>query len=133
MGCTSQFNALTNVAFMPQPDSVRAGTVTFDNIIQHDLNSNNQLIDNILGLTTHINGQPVSFTVNYTQPDVVRQFPISYGNEDSSFSSYIIDLTPYGSNTIIYSHTKRVNVDDAWGNLTTPFGNFPNTVREYKT
>ena len=132
-GCTSQFNALTNIAFMPQPDSVRAGTVTFDNIVQHDLNSNNQLTDNILGLTTHINGLPVSLTATLTQPDVVRQFPIAYGNMDSSISTYTIDLTPYGLNYKLYAHVKRVNYDDAWGNLTTPFGNFPNTVREYTT
>lgn len=72
------------------------------------------------------NGILIPVTNQFTTPDVVYQFPINYGNSNSSNASYTTNIpTLYYQNKTI----SRSNLVDGWGTLTTPFGTFSNTLR----
>jgi len=132
LSCNNEFNTLTNLAFR-EPRNVTISGFTFRNIVDNDLKSTGNLVENIIGLSTTISGVNVRTTATYTPPDLIYTFPISYGNRDSSVSSYIVDLIPQGLDFTYNAHQKRVNHVDAWGSLTTPHTTYPNTVRLYST
>jgi hypothetical protein len=70
------------------------------------------------GLGASFNNLPIPSIFN--PKDLVYSFPLSFGDRDSCFSSYALDLSPLG----IYfrGDRNRINVVDGWGTLTTPFG-----------
>lgn len=128
--CNTRFNTLTNLAFN-NFDTLQVSNLRFFNQLTMDNKTTGLLEKEILGFTTRISGVNVPFTATYITPDVVRVFPLAYGNADSSVSAYDIDLTPYGVNFVYHAHSKRVNHVDAWGAITTPYATYSSTVREY--
>ncbi|MBK9638651.1 MAG: hypothetical protein IPO63_12870 [Bacteroidetes bacterium] len=74
----------------------------------------------ISGITT-----PISFNNH----DIIYDFPVNFGNIDSSDSDYSIVIP--GLATAIGSQ-HRVNVVDGWGDITTPYGTF-NALRIVST
>lgn len=128
--CITRFNNLTNLA-LNSLDTTTLGNLKFYNQLIMDEKSTASLETNILGVTTRISGVNVPLTTTYITPDVVRVFPLAYGNADSSVSAYDIDLTQYGVNLIYHAHQKRVNHVDAWGSITTPYATYSSTIREY--
>lgn len=75
------------------------------------------------GYGASINGFPTPLPFN--NKDKVYQFPLNFGNTDSSDSDYQITIPGLG----FYGHDqRRVNEADGWGTLITPFGTF-NTLR----
>ncbi len=62
----------------------------------------------------------------YSSADVIYQFPITYGNTDSSVSGYSVNIPLGGTlgNITIKRNQKRVNEVDGWGQITTPAGTF---------
>ncbi len=71
---------------------------------------------NISGLTT-----PIA----YGNKDKIYNFPVSFGDADSSDSDYTLSVPGIG---YIEGQQHRVNNVDGWGSLTTPLGTF-NTIR----
>ncbi len=57
----------------------------------------------------------------FGDPDVLYEFPMEYGDSDSSFSGLELALEGLG---YISVERKRVNTVDGWGTLYTPFGRF---------
>ena len=71
------------------------------------------------GFALNLMGIPLP--IKYDDPDVLIKFPSDYGNIDSSFSAYELDIPELG----FYSTAKkRKNYVDGWGTLITPFGTF---------
>ena len=72
-----------------------------------------------VGYGVTLNGIPIP--TKFEIPDIFYQFPLLYGNSDSSTSSYEFDIPGIG-----YSGgwKKRVNEADGWGTLVTPYGTF---------
>ncbi len=72
------------------------------------------------------NGTVLPIQNQYTSPDVVYQFPINFGNSNTSNSAYTTNIP-----TLYYqNHTmERTNVVDGWGTVSTPYGVFPNALR----
>lgn len=62
----------------------------------------------------------------YSSADVVYKLPLNYGNVDSSLASFTTSIS-----SLYYreSSIKRVNRVTGWGSVTTPYGNFPNTLK----
>ena len=59
--------------------------------------------------------------VPMTHADTLYRFPMQYGNEDSAYSDYKVNVPTLGT----YVHKQhRVNKIDGWGTLITPFGTF---------
>lgn len=62
----------------------------------------------------------------YSSPDIVYQFPIAFGNSDSSVSGYSVTIPLGGTigDITFKRNQKRVNSVDGWGSITTPAGTF---------
>ena len=66
-----------------------------------------------------VNTVPLPFL--YTSADRVYKFPLDYLNTDSSTYQFGLPIPGIG----YYGQTsKRVNIVDGWGSLTTPYGTF---------
>jgi hypothetical protein len=59
--------------------------------------------------------------IKFDNPDILYDFPVSYGNVDSSFSNFQLGVPDIG---YLGMDRKRVNTVDGWGTLTTPYGTF---------
>ena len=70
-----------------------------------------------VGIAVTLNSIPIP--LRFDNPDVLYDFPVSYGNADSSFSGVEFGITGLGYLEI---DRKRVNNVDGWGSLITPFG-----------
>ncbi|MCF8365848.1 MAG: T9SS type A sorting domain-containing protein [Bacteroidales bacterium] len=75
----------------------------------------------------------IPIPLKFNNADVVYDFPVNYGNADSSFSGVDFGIPDLG---FIGIDRKRVNKVDGWGTLTTSYGSFDvlrlkSTVEEY--
>lgn len=80
-----------------------------------------QLTISVMGVTSAGTALPIPLS----PADVIYNFPVKYGNTDSSNSGYANALPGLG---YFSKKQKRVNTVDGWGLLTTPCGTF-NTLR----
>jgi hypothetical protein len=69
---------------------------------------------------------PIPLPAVYTSPDIIYQFPIAYGNKDSSLSGYSLTIPLGGTigDVTFKRKQKRVNEVDGWGSIITPAGTF---------
>lgn len=72
-----------------------------------------------VGFGVRLTGIPIA--IQYDQIDVIYDFPIEYGNVDSSFSGFEFALPNLGYAS---SERSRRNMVDGWGTLITPYGEF---------
>lgn len=92
--------------------------------------SNSKLQIKGFGANITISGVAAPLPALYSSPDVIYVFPITYGNKDSSNSSFNISLpltlpAPLNNVTVTVKRTqKRVNEVDSWGSISTPAGTF---------
>lgn len=63
---------------------------------------------------------PVTYQ-NQQAQDVVYRFPLTYTQQDSSFSDFVVNVPGVG---YLRHRQRRVNRADGWGTLSTPFGTF---------
>ena len=72
------------------------------------------------------NGTQIPITNQYTDSDIIYRFPIQFGNTDTDNSAYTINIPTllYQENTL-----ERTNEVDGWGSISTPYGNYSNTLR----
>jgi len=102
-------------------DTVSFSTYTITNIYNFFKNSTTKFEANGIGLT--FNGIPIPAW--YTDNDEIYQFPLEYGDRDSSTFYYKVGL----GGMLEYSTAGyRINEVDGWGSITTPFGTF-NCIR----
>lgn len=71
----------------------------------------------------------ITTPISYINDDVIYDFPVNFGNQDSSDSNYSL-IIPGLASAIGSQH--RVNVVDGWGSITTPYGTF-NALRVVST
>jgi len=72
-----------------------------------------------VGFAATVYGIPLPF--KYDNGDVLYDFPMNYGNVDSSHSGFGFGVPGIG---YVLVDRNRVNIVDGWGNLTTPYGTF---------
>jgi hypothetical protein len=65
----------------------------------------------------------------YQNPDTILHFPVTYGDQYASSTSWLLDLSPVGQNIRYESHQQRETKIDSWGTLVTPYQTFENVVR----
>ena len=76
------------------------------------------------------NGTLIPVPNQYTSPDIVYQFPIQFGDTNTSNSAYTTNIpSVYYQNHAL----TRTNVVDGWGTVTTPYDTFPNALRMMST
>ena len=82
-----------------------------------------------VGFGASLNGTAVPVTyASATQQDVIYRFPLSFASQADSSSSFFSTPAAIATAGYLSQKRKRVNKPDAWGTLTTPFGQFQ-TVR----
>ncbi len=72
-----------------------------------------------VGIAVTLNGLPIP--LKFDNPDVLYDFPVAWGNVDSSFSGVEFGISGLGYLSI---DRKRVNTVDGWGTLKSPYGTF---------
>ncbi|MFM7218400.1 MAG: T9SS type A sorting domain-containing protein, partial [Bacteroidota bacterium] len=93
------------------------GTTAVNDVYNFFYNSSSAYTQ--VGFGATIGGIPAPFT--YNPKDVVYSFPLQFGDIDTSFSSYNVDLS---STLGLYFRVNRTRVNnvDGWGTLITPYG-----------
>jgi hypothetical protein len=82
-----------------------------------------------VGFGASLNGTAIPVTyASAAQQDVIYRFPLSFASLPDSSNSYFSTPTAIATVGYLSQKRKRVNKPDAWGTLTTPFGQFQ-TVR----
>lgn len=89
----------------------------------------NLLLENFIGFTVDLSGTATQAVIVYQNPDTVLHFPIVYGKEWTSSTTYGLDLNPAGQNIIYEAIQTRETRIDGWGTLMTPYDTFENVVR----
>jgi len=80
-------------------------------------NSDNKFTD--VGFACTLNSVPLP--VKYSEPDLLYDFPVNFGNMYSSNASFELDVPSLG----FFGRLKdRNNTVDGWGTLITPYGSF---------
>lgn len=128
------FNVVfANFSFNPNRANVATGgadfnlgTVAVNDVFNFFYNSSASYTQ--VGFGATISGIPAPFT--YNPKDVVYSFPLNFGDIDTSFSSYNVDLS---STLGLYFRVNRTRINqvDGWGTLITPYGT--NNVLRVKT
>jgi hypothetical protein len=72
-----------------------------------------------LGFAATLFSIPLPF--KFESPDILYDFPMNFGDVDSSESGFNFGLDGFGN---ILVDRKRVNTVDGWGTLITPFGTY---------
>lgn len=80
-------------------------------------NTSSQFTD--IGFAVTVNDIPIP--LKFDNPDVIYNFPVEYGDVDSSYSGVGFGVPDLGYISI---DRKRVNMVDGWGTLSTSFGTF---------
>lgn len=128
VGCIAQFDNYTNLAKYSL-DSISLGGVALTNVVEHYNKTSSMVEFKMFGATINIGGIPISIPIEYTDPDILYNFPINYLDQDVSASSYELDLNPYGVPFKYAAHRTRTNEIEGWGVLSTPYGNYNNVLK----
>lgn len=91
--------------------------IPLDDLYNFYNNSNNRYTD--VGFAATALGIPLPF--KFDQPDVLYEFPVNYGNVDSSQSGLQFEIP---GQAYLMIDRQRVNTVDGWGTLRTPYGTF---------
>ena len=96
--------------------------VNITDVYQFHKKKNNAL--QMVGFGANINGVPAS--VKYDTIDQLYPLPLTYGISDSTSAYYLLDVPNMGT----YGQWLRRKVEvDGWGSLTTPYQNYPQSIR----
>lgn len=71
------------------------------------------------GFGASLNG--ITTPLSFNSPDIIYDFPVNFGNIDSSDSDYSLSIPGLAS---AVGSQRRVNEVDGWGSITTPYGTF---------
>lgn len=126
--CDSNFDALTNMALLGA-DSLGFGTLKAENLIRHFRKTNDKYEETMFGATILTEDFSIPVTFDFSEPDVVLQFPFTYESSDSSKSRLDGDLGLSGINAQLSRNRKRINVVDGYGSLLTAQGFYEDVLR----
>jgi hypothetical protein len=108
---------ITNATIAAKGESASMGTFSLTNVYAFYKETNTYFAE--VGFAAQLSGVPLPTL--YSAPDYQYRFPLDYGNSDSCNFGYNISIpTLFNYN----NQSKRVNLVDGWGSITTPFGTF---------
>ncbi len=130
--CNSQFNANFNLA-TKQVDGLQIQGYGLTNAYMHSKLSTANYANKMIGANITVTGLTLPFTVSYTQPDILYQFPMNYNDTYSNPTVLSFDLNSLGVPLSYTSTGQRDNVVEGWGSLITPFGTFASVLKVKST
>jgi hypothetical protein len=110
-------------------DSLQLLDFTLYDLQRYQTKTNNLLLENFIGFKVDLGGLATQAVIVYQNPDTTIQFPIAYGIEWTSHTTYGLDLNPAGQNILYSADQSRITTMDGWGTLMTPYDTFVNVVR----
>ena len=132
LNCNTQFNNSFNLATKAVDGLVIQG-FGVTNAYMHSKLTTANFSNKMIGANITVTGLTIPFTVSYTQPDVLYQFPMNYNDTYNNLSNLSFDLTSLGVPLVYTSAGQRTNVVEGWGSLITPFGTFTNVLKMKST
>lgn len=129
--CPQEWGNLTDIARkeVEQTGIFDLLPVDISEVVRHYSIDNQGLQETILGFSVGTGPLAVPLPITYDNPDTILQFPLTFGNSDSSIREYDIDLNSLGTDFLFESYQKRVNHIEGWGSITTPYMNYPSTLK----
>lgn len=126
--CNSQFNSNFSLA-QPLPADFSFGEYAVSDGYSFQWKDAAKLQTKMFAGQVTLSGTTVPLFVEYTQPDVVYQFPITYGSSYSNPLSVSMDFSSLGYDFQISSTGTRINTVEGWGNLTIPNHTFSSVLK----
>ncbi|RZJ69796.1 T9SS type A sorting domain-containing protein [Flavobacterium sp.] len=126
--CNSQFNSNFNLAGDPT-EGISLAEFGVTNVKNHLHKNALHLESRMIGATIDLNGTSLPITVDYTQPDVVYQFPITFNTNYTNTSALNVDFSTFGVDASIVGTTQRTNEVNGWGSLVTPAGSYASVLK----
>lgn len=126
--CDSQFNGNFNLAALAT-EGFSLDQFEVTNVMSHMHKNTAHLETRMIGATIDLAGTPIPISVDYDTPDVVYQFPITFGDDYSNTSELNVDFSAFGIPASIAGTTVRTNQVDGWGSLITPAATYANTLK----
>jgi hypothetical protein len=130
--CNSQFNNNFNLA-TKQSEGLQIQGYGLTNAYMHSKLATANFANKMLGANITVTGLTLPFTVSYTLPDILYQFPMNYNDTYANPVNLAFDLNALGVPLSYASVGIRSNVVEGWGALTTPFGTFANVLKMKST
>lgn len=128
LNCNNQFNNAFNLA-APLPDDYSFGGYSISDAYVFYKKSTSQLLAKMYAGQVNLNGTNVPLIVEYTQPDVLYQFPIIYGDSYTNPYSISMNFTNLGYNLQVASTGTRQNTVEGWGKLMIPNKTFTSVLK----
>lgn len=128
LNCNSQFAAAFNLARQVE-NGYGLEEFGITNGVEHLYKSSDKLEVKMYGATLDYNGSPVPIAIDYTDPDEVLRFPLTYGLSYVDTSDLTADLNSFDVPiTANFSGERLVEVD-GWGDLQLPNALLTNVLR----
>ncbi len=128
LNCDSQFNSAFNLAGQ-EAEGFELEGFGVTNPVNHYFLSANALTSKMLGATVATQNGDIPYTVTYTIPDVVYQFPIAFNDNYTNDSSLAFDLNAFGYPLSATGTTSRTNHVEGWGQLVTPAATYASVLK----
>lgn len=100
-----------------------------ENPVVHYKLTDDVLEEKFIGATLNLGQTSVPGTIDLQDVDTIYRFPLTYGQEHRSTRVFEADLAPFGVDAYYVSNSERNSEIDGWGTLSTPFGQFDETLR----
>lgn len=127
--CNSQFNNNFNLATLVT-EGFEGEEFGITNVVEHLDLSASSLETKMVGMTMGFGSLGLPVAVDYESPDVIYQFPMNYGDNYTSNSSFNVEMPAVSGVEIQYGATiTRTNTVQGWGSLITPYMTFPNVLK----
>lgn len=128
LNCASQFNNAFNLA-APLPADYSLGGYSISDAYVFYQKSTSRLLAKMYAAQVDLNGTNTPLIIEYTQPDVLYQFPITFGDSYTNPNSISMDFTNLGYNMQVASIGTRQNTVEGWGKLLIPNKTFDSTLK----
>lgn len=126
--CNSMFDANFNMG-MALPQSFSIGEYAFENPYQHLQKTSSELQSKMFGANVNLGGTTLPAILEYSDPDVLFQFPISYNATFTDTNSINMDFTGLGIDLIVNSDGTRTNTVEGFGDLSVRNHTYANTLK----
>lgn len=122
---TSYFFYFINKIGLKTADSIGISTIQLKNV--YSFYTKNSTVFKTEGQGYSYNNIPLANS--YVDDDEIYQFPLQYGDHDSSTYYFDYNLSAYTTYIDYAQNGSRVNDVDGWGSITTPFATYSNVLR----
>ncbi len=125
--CNQAFNDHVNRATAATQFDI-AGFILENPVVHYKL-TENTLEEKFIGATLNLGENPIPGTIDLQDVDTIYSFPLTYGQNHHSNRVFEADLASFGFDAYYVSDSRRMSQVDGWGELTTPYGTFDETLR----